>query len=178
MSSRARRNRSIQRPYPPLGFYPDLNLLGPEDHPVGFPEPVKDYSAPPATHGAFVDPARLSGDEFVRWCRSCDTVLKHNGQSPFCARCKADHEGVLRQRRALARKPDLPIRKEALEDLHELADAVRFDFAQLAIAYAADKKHLARHVHVLNRNLANLLHHLSSQIEDPRPPEQRYDATP
>lgn len=174
VSSRSRRNQQVARPYPALGLYPSLDALPEIDHPVEYPEPVDDYVTPVPTPGAFKDPARLSADQFVRWCRACDTVLLQTGQSPLCANCKRQHDVVLRKRRALAKRPDVAVNKQRLQELHELADAVRFNLADLSAAYAADKTDLARQVHVLNGNLGRLLHHLKTRIEDPRSPEERH----
>lgn len=68
---------------------------------------------------------------------------------------------------------DLPITKRHLEELHELADAVRYDLGRLTVAYNTDKRNLDRHMRVIMRNLTALLSHLDSHIEGPRAPEER-----
>lgn len=71
-----------------------------EDRPARFPVTVENYIPPeePADEG-FHDPARFNEDHFVRWCNCCNTVLKPNGQSPFCTQCRKDYDALRKRRK-------------------------------------------------------------------------------
>ncbi len=157
------------RTYPEQRKYVRLADLPDSDRPATFPVRIEEFTPPPPSD-EWHDPARLSADRFVRWCSACDTVLRPEGQSPFCEYCRGQYRAIARRRERESERATALVDRAHLATLFDLAERLQGDLGVLSTVYNERPQDLQRYMNEAMLNSKSFIHHLVSRLDDPRGP--------